>query len=169
MSVSRERPVATELSWREEFMDELGWPVLGPGVPPAAVRVFGWLVVGQPPEQQAREIQSALALSAGSVSNSVRTLEEAGMVEHVTHPGDRHLYYRVRRGSWERAVEARLAEMAGLRQVAERAIAASGGQADGRIAEMRDVYAWFEARLGDLVHEAVVVAGGEGSSHLPGP
>jgi DNA-binding transcriptional regulator GbsR (MarR family) len=153
MMPANARRAATS-DWRERFIEELGGLVLDNGTPRSVVRVLGWMVVCDPPAQTALSIQLQLTLSAGGVSAAVRMLADTGMVERVAHPGDRHIYYRLRKGSWERALESRFRTVVQLREVAERALEASGGEADHRLSNMRAMYAWFEMRISELLEES---------------
>jgi DNA-binding transcriptional regulator GbsR (MarR family) len=136
--------------WRQLFVEELGVLAFDVGAPRATVRVLAWLVVCDPPEQSAPEIQSALQLSAGAVSAATRALIGIGMLERVAHAGDRHMYYKVRAGGWEVAMRSRLRTLVGIREVADRALIAATDDAQ-RLRDMRDMYAWFEDRLGELL------------------
>lgn len=153
MTPSRAVLRASPASWRESFVEELG--VLGKdvGVPRAVVRVLAWMVVCEPPEQSAVDIQSSLELSAGAVSTATRTLVGAQLLERTARPGDRRSYYRLRPSGWEGALEVRLRALTQLREVADRALQAAGGRADDRLRNMRDAYAWFEQRLMGVLSE----------------
>jgi len=72
----------------------------------------------------------------------------------VARPGQRHIYYRLRPGGWGRVLESRFRTVAQLREVADRALVASEGEADHRLTDMRDAYAQFEAQLGVLLENA---------------
>ncbi|HVB90857.1 MAG TPA: MarR family transcriptional regulator [Acidimicrobiales bacterium] len=144
-------PVA---QWRQRFIEDLGGLVVDYGTPRAVVRVLGWMVVSDPPEQSAREIQEELTLSAGSVSAAVRMLADAGMLERVSHPGDRHIYYRLRPEGWALALAARLRSLVQLRQVADRALQAAGPEADHRLLSMRDTYSRIEVRMAELLPQS---------------
>jgi DNA-binding transcriptional regulator GbsR (MarR family) len=136
--------------WRQSFVEELGVLAFDVGIPRATVRVLAWLVVCDPPQQSAPGIQNALHLSAGAVSAATRTLIGIGMLERAAHPGDRHMYYQLRAGGWELALRSRLRTLTGIREVADRALLAATG-ADDRLHDLRDVYAWFENRLDELL------------------
>jgi hypothetical protein len=139
--------------WPSSFVEELG--ALGPevGIPRAMMRVTAWMMVCQPPEQSAQEIQAGLGLSAAAVSTATRQLISAGMLERVSRRGDRHIYYRLASGSWDAPLEAKLRALGRLRQVAESGIEAAGGRADYRLIEMRDAFAWFEDEMGQYLKQ----------------
>jgi len=143
--------VRGEVGWRHDFVEELG--VLAPemGIPRATARVLGWMVVCEPPEQTARDMQDALALSAGAVSSATRVLIAGALLERTAHSGDRCIYYRLRTGSWEGVLESRLRTLMRLREVAERGLEAAGGAADDRLQDLCDIYGSFEDQLDELL------------------
>ena len=129
----------------------MGDLVLVDGAPRAVMRVLGWMVVCQPWEQTAADIQAELGLSAGSVSTAVRMLGELGLLEGVTRPGDRRTYHRLREHGWERVLERRFRALGQMRDLAASAIDAAGGDPDERLLEVRDTYALMEEGLASLL------------------
>lgn len=148
MSPGRPKGDDTGSAWRDTFVEELG--ALGPeiGFPRAMMRITAWMMVCDPPEQSAQQIRDGLHLSAAAVSAAARQLIAAGMLERVSRPGDRRIYYRLASGSWDAPLRAKLRALGHLRHVADKGIAAAGAKADYRLIEMRDAFAWFESELG---------------------
>jgi DNA-binding transcriptional ArsR family regulator len=138
--------------WRSQFVEEMSGLALVRGAPRAVLRVLGWMVVCEPEEQTASEIQEALGLSAGTVSVAMRTLGDAGVLERVSRPGDRRVYHRIFRDGWVRILEQRFRALSELRDLADRAIAASGGD-DVRLVDMRDTFATFETGVRTLLRQ----------------
>ena len=66
----------------------------------------------------------------------------AGILERTARAGERRIYYRLRSGTWDGVFEARLRLMVQIKEVAECALAAAGGEADSRLMDVRDVFAW---------------------------
>jgi DNA-binding transcriptional regulator GbsR (MarR family) len=141
--------------WRLRFVEDMGGQVLVHGAPRAVMRVLGWMIVCDPPQQTAAHIQEELSLSAGSVSTALRALCEVGVVEKVARPGDRRIYYRVSSPGWERVLESRFRAFTELRRVADRAIHAAGDEADDRLHEMRDTYALMEEGTRELLRQSL--------------
>jgi DNA-binding transcriptional regulator GbsR (MarR family) len=141
--------------WRLRFVEDMGGLVLVHGTPRAVMRALGWMIVCDPPEQTAPQIQEGLSLSAGSVSTSLRTLCEVGVVEKVARPGDRRIYYRVSSPGWERVLESRFRALTEIRRVADRALQSAGGEADDRLQEMRDTYAHMEDGVKELLRQSL--------------
>ncbi len=153
-----------DVDWRTGFVEDMAAFVLVNGTPRAVLRVLGWMVVCEPPEQTASDIQENLALSAGSVSAAARSLCDMGMLERATRPGDRRIYYRLREHAWEKALAARFRVLTEVRRVAERAIDAAGSDADERLIEMRDTYALVEAGVDELLCHNRERTGGESAA-----
>jgi DNA-binding MarR family transcriptional regulator len=145
-----EQPPA-ETEWRSRFVQDLETVGLVDGASRAVLRVLAWLAVCEPREQRAAEIQDALSLSAGTVSVALRMLDEAGLVQRVTRPGDRQVYNRIDPQAWLRALEARVAALTAAGTIAARAIAASDGGADSRLFELRDLCAVVDDTMTRLV------------------
>jgi DNA-binding MarR family transcriptional regulator len=145
------QPTGRSGDWRHRFVEEMGGLVLVHGTPRALMRVLAWMVVCEPPEQTAADIQRELALSAGSVSTSLRMLGDIGMVERVGRTGDRHIYYRLCDEGWELVLQARFRAFNEIRQVVDRAVAGADGSAGPRLVEMRDTWTFLENGAGELL------------------
>jgi len=65
------------------------------GIQPVAARIMALLMVMDKEEYLFDEIVTEMQISKGAVSTSLKNLELRGIVEYVTHPGDRKKYYRI--------------------------------------------------------------------------
>ena len=164
---------SNDSDWRRGFVEDMGGLVLVHGAPRALMRVLGWMVVCEPPDQTAADVQNELRLSAGSVSTSLRYLGEIGLVERVTRPGDRRIFYRMNRDGWELVLQQRFRAFNEIRRVADKAVTAAAEQANERLYEMRDTWAFLEASSAELLvasrarRDAAAAPGGE-THRLPG-
>jgi predicted DNA-binding transcriptional regulator len=138
--------------WRQSFVDEFCERDLVPGMPRASMRVLGWMVVCTPGVQSAQQIMEELRLSAGSVSTAVNALHDNGILERVVRAGDRHVYYRLRAYAWENVLEARFRTIGEVRRAADRSLRASGGEADQRLRDLRDLCGRVELGLAEILH-----------------
>ena len=143
--------LAQESDWRRDFVEDMGHLVLAYGAPRALMRVLGWMVVCETPDQSAADVQKELGLSAGSVSTSLRYLGEMGLVERVSRPGDRRIFYRLNADGWEHMLQLRFRAFNEIRVVADRAVAAAAGRANDRLEDMRDTWAFLEAGAAELL------------------
>jgi DNA-binding transcriptional regulator GbsR (MarR family) len=147
------RPTAAA-DWRCRFVEDMCNLELVHAAPRGVMRVLGWMMVCQPDVQTAPAIQEALGLSAGTVSVALRTLVDVGLLERVERPGERRVYHRISAHGWERVLEARFQALTEMREVADRALAASGGKADTRLVEMRNTLAALEIGVPKLLRES---------------
>ncbi|WP_063806058.1 GbsR/MarR family transcriptional regulator [Streptomyces kanamyceticus] len=101
-------PEEEVLAWIERvaswFMQQAGWP-------PIMGRTMGWLMVCDPAEQSAAQIATAVQASRASLTNTLRLLTEARMVEAVTRSGERATYYRITEDAWSGVLKRRLESM----------------------------------------------------------
>jgi MarR family len=59
------------------------------GLPPVTGRVFGWLLICDPPEQTAAEIAEALQTSRSAVGSAIASLENQGHLLRTRAAGER--------------------------------------------------------------------------------
>lgn len=137
-----------------EFFDSIGQPRV-------AGRLFGYLLICDPSEQTAAQLQTAIEASAGSVNTMLRQLMGAGFVERRGEPGGRRLWYRIAPGAFGRALAARVRLITELKELAETGLAAidSKGKRADRLLEMRDCYAFFEEEFPALVERYGSITG----------
>jgi hypothetical protein len=78
------------------------------GLPRMAGRIFGWLLVCEPPEQSAEDLAAAVHGSKASMSTMTRVLVQAGLIEKVRAPGARRDTFRIRPGQWQQMWQSRM-------------------------------------------------------------
>ena len=79
---------------RERFVETMGRHFEEEGVPRIAGRLCGRLMLEEE-ECSLDDLAEALQVSKGSISSNARLLEDWGVAERVTRPGDRRDYYRL--------------------------------------------------------------------------
>lgn len=117
------------------------------GLPPAAGRILGWLLVAESPEQSSLALQRALDVSAGTVSTMTRFLAELGLVESRRAPTGRQMLYMLRPDGWTRFLAERTMTVQATREAAERGLALLAGTPPSRRARLREMYTlyrWWE-------------------------
>ncbi len=100
---------------RLAFAEEMGFAFEHMGSTRMIGRVFGALLVADPPEMSAEEIAEFLHASRGSISQTTRQLVQIALIERVRKPGVRRDYFRVRRHAWVEASRQRIAEVERLK------------------------------------------------------
>lgn len=117
----------------DKLVEEYGlWFNQLSGMPRMGGRVLGWLLVCEEPGQTLQELAENLRCSMGSVSTMTRMLEDKGLVERVSHPGERRLRYRIRLDAWSKTWEDQIQRVRKLQDLAERSVAVLGGASDER-------------------------------------
>ena len=87
------------------FLEEVGLVFEKTGMPRMAGRLFGWLLISDPPYQSSSELAEALMASKGSVSTNARLLMQIGLIERFVIPGERHDHYRLSENALRKTVQ----------------------------------------------------------------
>jgi hypothetical protein len=96
------------------------------GMTPMAGRLWGYLLICDPPEQSAEEIATALHASRGAISGAVRLLEPIGFVHRTRRRGQRREYLSVPPGTFLTLVGDAASVYGRLRSVLEQGLEAIG-------------------------------------------
>lgn len=103
--------MSNELQTEEKkFVEEVGIAFEQTGIPRMAGRIFGWLLISDPPYQSPDQLASALMASRGSISTMTRLLMQMGLIERVGMPGVRHDNFRIRENALQHLVRHGLKE-----------------------------------------------------------
>jgi hypothetical protein len=134
----------------EAFVETTARMLTASGLPRMAGRMWGWLLICEPPEQTAADLADALHASRGSISGTARLLEGAGLISRTTRRGDRREYFSIPPGAMTGILRTRLPVTVMWRRHAEEGLALVGDRPPGsraRLQELRDVYAFMEREL----------------------
>lgn len=77
---------------RADFIEKIGLITQAEGLPRIAGRVFG-LLIFDGDVVSFGDLATRLQVSRGSISSSIRLLEERGLVKRIAKPGDRQDYF----------------------------------------------------------------------------
>lgn len=137
-----------------QFVEEMGQYLGSLGMTPMAGRMWGWLLICEPPEQTAADIADALRASRGAISGTARILATAGMIRRSTRSGDRREYF----SAPPEALSSMMANASGIyrqmREIAERGLAATADRSEtarARLEEFRDVMVFIEREVPALI------------------
>jgi DNA-binding MarR family transcriptional regulator len=136
------------------WVEDLAMALERDGLPRMAGRIFGWLLVCEPPEQTLEDLAAALHGSKASMSTMTRLLAHAGLVERMRPPGTRRDHYRVRPGQWEALWRSRLEMIGQVMALLERGrglVPRGRPEARRRLEELHEQYAWFGKELPRLL------------------
>ena len=92
------------------FVDRLGLFMDMLGGSRTMGRVYGWLLISDPPHQSLTELAQTLSVSKASVSTVARQLQEGGLIERLPSPTRQHMY-RVTPGGFSSVLSAQLSRM----------------------------------------------------------
>jgi len=67
------------------------------GMTRMAGRIFGYLLICDRDAVSFDQIRHVLQASKGSISTNLKQLQQTGLIEQTTYPGDRKTYYRASR------------------------------------------------------------------------
>jgi len=137
-----------------QFIEDVGILYEEMGLPRMAGRIFGWLLICEPPHQCAQELASVVGASKGSISSMTRLLIQSGVVERMGLPGKRDMYYRIKPGSWSGLMRARMAHVTAIRELADRGLALVAGKdpkLGQRLQELHNLYAFLEKEIPALL------------------
>jgi DNA-binding MarR family transcriptional regulator len=93
-----------------EFVDRFGLFFERVGGTGTTGRLYGWLLICDPPQQSLTQLADTLAVSKASASTAARQLEEGGMVQRLPTAGRQHLY-RVTPGGFTSVLNTQLDRM----------------------------------------------------------
>jgi len=139
---------------KRHYAEEIAISLEKAGIPPMAGRIWGWLLVSEPPHQTSRQLAEAIGSSPGSISTMTNLLMQIRVIERVSVPGQRQKVYRLKDGWFEEILKMRLAMMSEMRGIAERGLTVLSDESTRvrkRLIEFRDFYAFFEKEFPSLV------------------
>lgn len=138
-----------------EYLERWGMLFEQLGGTRAMGRILAWLLVCDPPEQTAREIEEAVGASAGSVSTTTKALVNSSMIERFGKPGHRSAYFRVRPGMWGDLLRRRMALGQSLGRLAGEGLRFVGTErsASRRLREIESYCRYVEERLPEFLAE----------------
>lgn len=115
-------------------------------------RLLGWLLVCDPPHQSAEQAAEALQTSRASISTASRFLVATEMVQRVTFPGDRRIYYRAC-PDWSAMFHVQRRNAAGLKALLEDGLDALEGRPghQDRLRGLHAFAAFWERELDDII------------------
>ncbi|OBG24215.1 GbsR/MarR family transcriptional regulator [Mycobacterium sp. 852002-51057_SCH5723018] len=123
-----------------EFVDRIGLFFELLGASRTMGRIYGWLLICDPPQQSLTQLAAALSVSKASISTVARQLQDGGMVERLPSPNRQHLY-RVTPGGFTSVLETQLSLMRRGIEPAEFALSVLGddrAEQRQRVEDFRD-------------------------------
>jgi len=137
-----------------QFVEEVGRAFEETGMPRMAGRIFGSLLIAEPPHQSPDQLAKSLLASKGSISSITRLLIEVGLIERYSMAGVRHDYFRVKEDACRHMVGHGIEdEIKMMHRLAHRGLALLGKQKRvfTLLQEMNDLYDFLERELPALI------------------
>jgi len=132
----------------KNFVEEVGVVFEQTGLPRMGGRIFGWLLISDPPYQSSAELAEVLMASKGSISTTTRLLIQIGLLERFVRPGERYDHFRLREDALQRTIQHGLEDEIKLfSNIAKKGLGLMESEASIRrqwLEEMYDRYAFLE-------------------------
>lgn len=144
-ALNREQPFE-----QMHFVEEVGLMFEMAGLPRMSGRIFGWLLISNPPQQSHSELAEVLQASKGSISTMTRLLIQIGLIERLSLPGERRDYFQIKPNAWSQMTKQRMAQITAFRQLAEKGLELlkdTSPRHQQRLQEMHDIHAFLEREL----------------------
>lgn len=138
----------------EQYVEEVALFFEQAGLPRMAGRIFGWLLVCDPPHQTLDELAAAVRGSKASMSTMTRLLMQLKIAEKVRVPGARKDAWRIRHDAWTATMEDQARLVAMGRALADRGLELLGRRSPdvrARLLGFREGYAWLEREMPRLL------------------
>ena len=140
----------------ERFVEEIAVQFeLEAGTPRMVGRVFGVLLVCDPPEQSAADLAETLQASKGSISTATRLLLRIGLIERVRLRGERFDRFSARPEAWDEFLwrQDQFERPRRVFRLGLEALADEPAERRARLEELDGIYAWWEKRMPSLREE----------------
>jgi DNA-binding transcriptional regulator GbsR (MarR family) len=86
------------------FIEEVGVDFEQTGLPRMSGRLFGWLLISDPPYQSPGELAEVLHASKGSISTTIRLLTQMGFIKRHVIPGSRHDHFQLQEAAIKKLI-----------------------------------------------------------------
>lgn len=136
------------------FVEEMGLFLGSSGMTPMAGRMWGWLLICEPPEQTASDLAEALSASRGAISGTARMLASAGLIRRARRRGDRREYFSAPPGALRALLTGAGASFRRFREITGDGLAVIADRplsSRARLQEIHDAYCFFEREYPALI------------------
>jgi len=122
--------------------------------PRIAGKIFGYLLICNPPEQTQQQIAESLSIAKGSASTIIKLLVQTQILEEFTKPNFRPKYYRIIDGGWEKLFLKKLQHLSIVRKLlgeGKTLLNDKPKELTKRINDLDNLYSFFEKELPILI------------------
>jgi DNA-binding MarR family transcriptional regulator len=135
-----------------EFVDRMGLFFETLGGARTMGRVYGWLMICDPPQQSLSELAATLCVSKASVSTVARQLQEAAMIERLPSAARQHRY-RITPGGFTHVLNVQLTLMGSGIQTADFGLQLLGDDRAEQRRQLQDFRDFCEFSISDYRDE----------------
>ena len=138
------------------FVEEMGQFLGSLGMTPMAGRMWGYLLICDPPDQTAAQIAEALHASRGAISGTARLLAGPGLIRRTTRAGDRREYFSAPAEALDSMLASAGQIYRQMREIAERGLAVTADRPPelrARLQEFHDVMGFVEQEVPRVIGE----------------
>jgi len=132
------------------FVERMGLLFEAEGLTRIAGRIYGHLMLAPEP-QSLDDLALDLKVSKGSASQDTRMLERMGVLERVTVPGDRRVYFQVSSDGHDRILTIRQEHMEKVRGTLELGLNLPAARRTKVAARLESYCAFYEHMIGAIV------------------
>lgn len=134
------------------FVDRIGLFFEMLGGPRTMGRIYGWLLICEPPLQSLTALAATLGVSKASVSTVIRLMQEGGLVERL--PGStRQHHYRITPGGFTQVLHVQLGRMRAGVEAAEYGLSVVGEDRPEQRERLTDLRDFCDFCAGDALQE----------------
>lgn len=124
------------------------------GLTRAAGRIFAYLLIAPKEFISFQDFDDALHMSRGSLSMTLKSLEQLNFVEKVSLPGDRKTYYRFRENAFDALMAKRNQMLMLFADKLNKGLALRANPTDEpsqRIRHMSEFFVWLTQQMDELI------------------
>ncbi len=138
-----------------KYIEEFGLMFEQMGITRMAGRVFGYLIVCDEDAVSFSQIKDALQASKGSISGTMKQLQQIGMVEAVSLPGDRKTYFRISEMQISDILKSRIKQFTAFAELLERGSRIKNREDNTSIwvTEASVFYNWVGDQMNEIIHQ----------------
>jgi DNA-binding transcriptional regulator GbsR (MarR family) len=153
-----------------QFIEAVAALLSSYGLPPMAGRMWGYLLICDPPEQTAAQVSEGLHASRGAISGTARMLATAGFIRRARKRGDRREYFSAPPEAFDAMLKDAARSYARFRQTIElglRALADRPPTARERLRRLHDAFSFVEREIPLLVERYLRERDADASTTIP--
>lgn len=141
---------------KQKIVEEIGLAIEESGKPRISGLIMGWLMVCDPPHQSFSDLVENLQISKASVSNMTRMLIQSGLIEKKRIPGERQIYFQIKKTAWVDILKSELTLIHSLQELSEKGLEIMKDEKEtdkSRLKEMNNFYSFIAQRLTKTLDE----------------